>query len=109
MIPKATILRSRPHRLWVSRFECIVGTRGRLVWNGQIGCSQAAHVRYLGACGTGMKPSDEFCVPLSFANHHAQHKHGNEREWWRIQGIDPAKLIAELVELSPHVEAENAV
>lgn len=38
------------------------------------------------------KPHDMFTVPLCNAHHREQHDFGNEREWWKSQGIDPVKV-----------------
>ena len=60
--------------------------------------TQAAHVRMSDStvakpyCGIAMKPDDMFTVPLCGAHHNAQHKHGNEREWWRLMDLDPVKI-----------------
>lgn len=103
---KTPILRSRPHRVFVASWFCVVEMRGRLVWRGTPE-SQAAHVRYLGTCGIGMKPSDEFCVPLSPETHMAQHAFGDERGWWESKGLDPARIAAELCQRSPHIREET--
>ena len=60
--------------------------------------TQAAHVRMSDLmiakpfCGIAMKPDDIFTVPLCGAHHDAQHKHGNEREWWKLMELDPVKI-----------------
>lgn len=61
--------------------------------------SHAAHIRAAApqynkrATGMAEKPHDAWTLPLC-ANHHtdgpgAQHRTGNEENWWRDRGIDP--------------------
>ena len=49
--------------------------------------------------GKGEKPHDKFTVPLCPYHHRigvdCQHK-SNEREWWKMRGIDPFKIAASL-------------
>jgi hypothetical protein len=47
----------------------------------------AHHVRCLGGGGTGIKPSDYLCVPLT-AQLHAQLHHMGERSFYERHGID---------------------
>lgn len=60
--------------------------------------TQAAHVRMSDGSiakpmsGIGNKPDDIFTLPLCGRHHDAQHKHGNERDWWKLMGIDPVKI-----------------
>jgi hypothetical protein len=45
--------------------------------------------------GMGMKPGDEYAVPLCRAHHRELHDYGNERLWWALQGIDPMEWLRE--------------
>lgn len=58
----------------------------------------AHHVRLSAGAGMGMKPSDYRTVPLAFDEHHRLHNIG-EREYWRINGLDPFKLMADYLVL----------
>ena len=70
---------------------------------------EAAHVRFSDAAtgkvsAVGVKPGDEFTVPLC-SNHHrldndAQHRRG-EREFWMHHRINPLALARRLFEVSP--------
>jgi hypothetical protein len=35
------------------------------------------------------KASDRWVLPVHKSAHDAQHRHGDERDWWETQGIDP--------------------
>jgi hypothetical protein len=63
--------------------------------------SQAHHLRFAQPRALGRKVSDEWVVPLCALHHQALHTVGDERGWWRHQGIDPVakaeKLWAEKV------------
>ncbi len=48
--------------------------------------------------GGGQKASDCWTVPLTRAEHDAQHDHGDELAWWRTHGIDPFELAIKLYE-----------
>jgi hypothetical protein len=45
--------------------------------------------------GMGMKPGDEYAVPLCRTHHRELHDYGNERLWWALQGIDPMEWLRE--------------
>ena len=44
----------------------------------------------------GRKVSDRFTVPVCRLHHRELHRRGNERVWWRRQGIDPLVSAADL-------------
>lgn len=48
--------------------------------------------------GGAQKASDCWVVPLTRAEHDAQHDHGDELGWWRSHGIDPFELAIKLYE-----------
>lgn len=52
----------------------------------------AHHVRCLGGGGTGLKPSDFLCVPLTSEEHERLHR-GGEKSYWADRGHDPRQLI----------------
>lgn len=79
-------VKSKSYLAWVHELPCVVTGRRPV---------EAAHVSYanpaFGAMGRGkgQKASDRWALPLHPEIHAAQHKHGNEREWWLMQGINP--------------------
>lgn len=85
--------RSPAHRAWVRSHKCCVP-----------GCDEmpieCAHVRRAFNSGTGMKPSDAYCVSLCKSHHAASHR--GERSFEMKWGIDLLKLAREFYERSPH-------
>lgn len=82
-------------RRWVSfQPSCISGQYSE--WVDGFGRCEAAHVRrtWMGS-GTGKK-GDFCCVPLTRAEHNAQHQHGEThfapKEWWENQALKYLKL-----------------
>ncbi len=55
--------------------------------------------------GGGQKASDCWTVPLTRAEHDAQHDHGDELAWWRSHGIDPFELAIKLYENTGDAQA----
>ena len=94
-------VRCPAHLQWVRGHECAASNE----WCG--GKIQAAHVR-LGTDGAmGVKPGDNWAVPLCEVHHGGQHAVGEETFW---RGIDPKDLAAKLWMISPHgkrYRAEN--
>ena len=78
-------VKDKPYLEWLHGLPCIV--TGRLE-------VQAAHVSYpapqYGKLGRGKstKESDRWAVPLCAEEHALQHTM-NERDYWRMRGIDP--------------------
>jgi hypothetical protein len=60
------------------------------------------HLTYVQPKARGLKPSDEFCVPLCRWRHHlavsreAVHAVGREADWWRAHNLDPLPIAARL-------------
>lgn len=73
LIPKTTYIRDEKHRRFIASLPCLI-TGAKDV--------QAAHIRKQNGGGTGLKPSDEFCVPLSVEQHRLQGEIG-EVDFWR--------------------------
>lgn len=78
--------------------------------------TEAAHVRMSDGSvakpmsGIGMKPHDWFVIPLCGKCHRRQTNYGNEREFWRLAGIDPVKVALMLyVEGEDYQRAEQIV
>ena len=61
---------------------------------------EAAHIRMGTDGGIGVKPSDNYAVPLCNFHHRTQHNLG-EAAFWEAAGIDPLKLAAQLWQSSP--------
>lgn len=70
---KIKIIRDERHRRWISSLPCCV--------TGIVGMTQAAHIRSNTGGGMGFKPSDSYCVPLSYPEHSKQHQIGERRYW----------------------------
>lgn len=61
-----------PHRAWVRKHHCCVpGCLGRPI--------ECAHVRGGADGGTGLKPSDRWCISLCSFHHAEQHRIGEAR------------------------------
>ena len=90
------------HRQWVRGHECLVsGCMNRDI--------EAAHVRTGGTGGgTGIKPSDWWCVPLCSEHHKLQHSVG-EREFERMYQIDLKAEARKLADRSTVVEMRKAM
>lgn len=89
-------IRSEKHRRFISGLPCCVCSLE--------GQTQAAHIRHENGGGMGLKPSDEFCVPLCVSCHAEQH-HFSEKKYWGIN-IDTAKQLAKNLHTSSGDEAE---
>lgn len=62
---------------------------------------EVAHVRIGTNGGTGMKPGDDWTVPLCAGHHREQHQRG-EPKFWYSRKIDPRELAQSYWQLSPH-------
>ena len=85
LTPKTPIIRSEKHRRFIASLPCVVSLSNDV---------QAAHVRRGNICGIGMKPSDEFCLPLSVSEHAKQHKIGELKYWYPYGGYEKAAVLA---------------
>jgi hypothetical protein len=54
------------------------------------------HLRFAQPRALGLKPSDEFTVPLCREHHRELHHSGNEAAWWHEMGLDPLPTAREL-------------
>ena len=82
--------RDKAHLKFVASKSCLVC--GRLP-------SQAHHLRIAQPRATGLKPSDEFTVPLCAIHHRALHDAGDEQRWWVQFPIDPLEEARRLWDL----------
>ena len=53
----------------------------------------AHHVTFTDEPAMSLKVCDYNTVPLCHAHHMELHDHGNEEQWWALQGVDPIKFI----------------
>jgi hypothetical protein len=85
------------HRQFVRRHACVVpGCDGLPI--------QCAHVRLGTDGGTGLKPSDWWCVPLCVEHHFRQHGAGEESFW---AGRDAKALALSFAMQSPVPEVQE--
>lgn len=81
---------------------------------GQDPCGVAAHVRMASAphgkpnAGMGVKPDDQWTVPLCDEHHREQHQLG-ELQFWHEAGVSPVLLALQLYTASPDLERMRAV
>lgn len=87
----------RKHMVWIRSQPCLVHG---------LACSHMAihahHVRQNTGGGTGLKPSDFWCVPLCVAVHNEFHQIGRET-WERKYGIDLRAEAVRLAAASPYL------
>jgi ERF superfamily len=79
--------RDRDHLKFVAAQPCLVCGRTP---------SDPHHIKFAEQRAMGRKVSDRFTVPICRLHHRELHRRGNERAWWRRQGIDPVVIAAEL-------------
>jgi hypothetical protein len=79
--------RNRNHLRFVMQQPCLLCGRKP---------SDAHHIRFVQPRALGRKASDEFAVPLCRSHHHAVHRAGDEKAWWKQAGIDPIKVARKL-------------
>jgi hypothetical protein len=80
-------IRDKQHLKFVSNKPCLVCGRAP---------ADAHHLRYTQPSAMGRKVSDEFTVPLCRTHHSELHRHGQEKDWWTANGIDPLSTAANL-------------
>lgn len=74
LIPKTKNLRDSRHLDFIRSLPCCCCGKSSEP-------SQAAHVRLGNGGGMGMKPGDDFTIPMCAGCHHSQHQKG-ERAFW---------------------------
>lgn len=83
---KSPVIRDKKHLRFIASLPCAATGRGDV---------QAAHIRKGNGGGMGMKPPDNFCVPLNWEVHNRQHWLGAEEFFWEeYGGIDNAISLA---------------
>ena len=85
--------RSPAHRAWVRGHTCCAC--------GSATAIECAHVRVGTDGGTGIKPSDRWCISLCRDCHSEQHRIG-EPAFEKRHGIKMVELAAEFFAKSPH-------
>jgi hypothetical protein len=81
--------RNKAHLLYVAQQPCLVCARKP---------SDPHHLRFMQPRALGLKPSDEFAVPLCRMHHRQAHHAGDERKWWESASIDPVTVARSLWE-----------
>ncbi|MEE4238785.1 MAG: Rad52/Rad22 family DNA repair protein [Anderseniella sp.] len=79
--------RNRDHLKFVATLGCLVCGRRP---------AHAHHLTFIQPRALQRKASDEYAVPLCAIHHDELHRKGNERDWWRDRGLDPAPVAADL-------------
>ncbi len=79
--------RNKEHLRFVAQQPCLVCGRKP---------SDPHHLRFMQPRALGWKVSDEFVAPLCRIHHRAVHRVSDEREWWKLAGIDPVKVARKL-------------
>ena len=85
--------RSPAHRAWIRGFACSAC--------GSTTAIECAHVRNGTDGGTGLKPSDEWCLALCKSCHSRQHQIG-EKSFEKEAGIDLKAMAQAFLKASPH-------
>ena len=55
--------------------------------------TSAHHLMFTDRAAMSLKVSDLNTVPLCHTHHMALHSHGNERQWWALQGVEPMEFL----------------
>lgn len=82
--------------------------------SGAYGC-EACHIRSGSALhrkkhtGAGQRPDDSWTLPMTPAEHRAQHAMGDELKWWRQHEIDPFEVAIKLYEVTGDLSAGTAI
>ena len=99
-------IQDKAHCAFIRRLPCLI--------TGRTDGVECAHIRYADLrfdkreTGKAERPSDQWTVPLHHELHRAQHATG-ERDWWRLQGINPITICLALYEVSGDDEAGKEI
>ena len=80
-------IRDKEHLKAVAKQPCLVCGRTP---------SHAHHLTFVQPRARGLKTSDEWVVPLCYLHHRELHDRGNEKEWWKERGADPARAAEDI-------------
>jgi hypothetical protein len=94
-ISKPVRERDRNHLRFVASQPCLLCGRAP---------SDSHHLKFAEQRAMGRKVSDRFTVPICRLHHRDLHRCGNERAWWKNQGIDPLPIAASLWERTHAVD-----
>jgi hypothetical protein len=98
--PKPDLRRRANHLSFVRQLPCVVC--------GKAAPSEAAHVRSGSDGGTGIKPSDRYCLSLCTSCHALQHDFGELRFWSTLR-IDPLNVALRLWTASGDINAGERI
>jgi hypothetical protein len=98
--PKPDLRRRTNHLTFVRQLPCVVC--------GKAAPSEAAHVRSESDGGTGIKPSDRYCLSLCSSCHALQHEFGELRFWSTLR-IDPLNVALRLWTVSGNITAGERI
>ena len=56
----------------------------------------AHHLMFTEHPALSLKVSDLNTAPLCSQHHRELHLHGNEEQWWALQGVDPMEFVKEV-------------
>jgi len=87
MVIQISRSRSKPHLSKVRGQPCLICADPR---------TSAHHVTFTDQPALSLKVSDYNTVPLCHTHHMELHHHGNEEQWWALQGVDPIEFITEV-------------
>ena len=87
VITKPVRERDREHLKFVASQPCLICGRTP---------ADPHHIKFAEQIAMGRKVSDRFSVPVCRLHHRELHRRGNERAWWKGQGIDPLFIAASL-------------
>lgn len=96
----------KEHRRFIASCPCLICGRNDV---------QCAHISYadlsVGKRFTGMgeKADDKYTVPLCLLHHDAQHRWGNESDWWARHEVDPIKVALALFAVSGNLERAEEI
>jgi hypothetical protein len=97
---KPDLRRRANHLTFVRQLPCVVC--------GKAPPSEAAHVRSGSDGGTGIKPSDRYCLSLCTSCHALQHEFGELRFWSTLR-IDPLNVALRLWTVSGDINVGERI
>jgi hypothetical protein len=97
---KPDLRRRANHLAFVRQLPCVVC--------GKAPPSEAAHARSGSDAGTGIKPSDRYCLSLCTSCHALQHEFGELRFWSTLR-IDPLDVASRLWTVSGDIKAGERI
>ena len=105
-------IRSEAHARFIRQLPCVVCLARGLFNDVQ---TEFTHIRFADAAlakpesGQGIKPDDYWTLPQCSRHHREQTNFGDEREWWRLVGVDPLKLALRLWSVTGDYDAATKI